>query len=591
MAFYPVDPTPFWGDLKKYPLSWLRGDLMAALQVALMALPQAVAYAFLAGLPISAGIWAAVFGTFFTAAFGQSRYLVAGSTNMVAILLQSGTSEILYTYYSGASGTERDVLALKIVLQIVLLIGLFQVIAGLLRLGRLTQFTSRSVIIGYVAGAAIAIAVSQLYPFFGIPRMEGYHPIYQQGWYLLGHLYTLHLPTTLLAVGCLVLLVIFYRTSRKIPGAAIVFILAALVVFMFNLAPTDAKGTLDVIEGEQIERVTLIQDIAPSLKDIPRFSLPTLDFRILPKLVPLAFAIALLTVLQATAIGRSFTSSKEPPYNDNQEIYGLGLGNFLSAFFGGMPSSGSFSRSALNKASGAKTRFAAMGSGVCVFILILVFDYYVGKIPLATLATLMLFTAATMVNIKELFICLRATRMDAFVVLVTLGSSLIFTLDVALYIGVVVSIVLYLKQAAIPHLIEYAFNNVGKLRPLEMEDERPDPAICIIQAEGELFFGSADLLQTKLRNIAEDENLKVIIIQLLNTRFLDASCCLALRQVLRYLKATKRTLMLSGVSPEVWGVLDDSHLLYEIGEANCFAANEQLPSEPTRNAYAQAKSL
>ena len=590
MAIQAVDPYPFWYDLKNYKLIFLRGDIVAALSVALMALPQAMAYAFLADLPTSAGIWSVVFGAIFTAAFGQSRFLVSGTTNMVAILIQSGASEIIHTYYAGAVGLEREIIAQRIVIEIVLLIGIFQVLAGVLRLGRLTQFSSRSVIVGYIAGGALAIAVTQLFPFFGIPEKEGYQPIYLKAWLLIGQFYKLHIPTTLLSIGCLVLLIFLYRASVKIPSAAIVFILAGSAVALFNLAPEHAKSLFDVGYGEQIERVTLLQDIGPVFSDSPRFTLPYFEFRILAKIIPLSFAIALLSVIEATSIGRHYTSSKEPPYNDNQEIYGLGISNFLSAFFGAMPSSGSFSRSALNKSSGARTRFSAIFSGGFVFLFVLTLGFLVNKIPISALSALMIFTAYTMVNFKHFFICLRATRGDAFVVITTLLSSMVFTLDIALYIGVVLSIVLYLKRAAVPFLVEYAFNNIGKLRPLDADEERPDPRICIIQAEGELFFGAADLLQTKLRNISEDEAIKVVILQLLNTRYIDASICLALRQVLSYLTNTGRKLILSGVSEEVWKVLEESGLLRKIGEENIFPANEQLPSEPTRNAYKLAKN-
>ncbi len=442
-----------------------------------------------------------------------------------------------------------------------------------------------------MAGVAFAIVITQLFPFFGIRQMDGYHPIYQQGLYLFGYLPTLHLPTTLVAIGCLTLLIILYRTSEKLPAAAIVFLIAGGVVALFNLSPKEGRGLFDITEGGRVEKVTLLEDVGPVYSDFPKLSAPFFNMRILTKIVPLAFAITLLSVIEATAIGRSYASAKDPPYNDNQELYGLGVSNTISSFLGAMPSSGSFSRSALNVATGAKTRFAAILSGVILFLFVITLGFLVTKIPIAALSALMLFTAYTMVNFKHLVICLKATHMDAFVVVVTFISSLLFTLDVALYVGVAVSIVLYLKQAAIPSLVEYSFNNVGKLRTLEVDEERPDPHICIVQVEGELFFGAADLLQTKLRQIAEDENLKVIILQLLNTRNVDASVCLALRLVHKYLKTTQRHFMLSGVSPEFWEVLQQSGLLKEIEEENCFPANEQLPSEPTRKAYALAKNL
>ncbi|MEZ5315309.1 MAG: SulP family inorganic anion transporter [Chlamydiales bacterium] len=585
----PVDFFPFFEDLKKYKLKFLKQDLIAAISVALMALPQSMAYAFLAGLPTSMGIWSVIFGVIFTASFGQSRFLVSGTTNMVAILMQSGISEILYTYYPGIHGQARDVLASNIAIEIILIIGIFQCIAGLLRLGRLTEFTSRSVVMGYISGGAATIVVTQLFPFFGIKEMDQYQPLYQQAWFFIEKIHNLYVPTILLSISSLILLIIFHRISVKIPGAAVVFLLAGSITFFFHLAPEASKSIFEISPGHRIGRIVLLQDFSFLSFDVPRFSIPFFHFRIFTKIIPLAFAIALLSVIEATTIGRNYTSSKDSTYDSNQEIYGLGVSNCFSSFLYAMPSSGSFSRSALNIGSGACTRFSAIMSGLLAFLFIGLFGFLVNKIPISTLSALMIFVAYNMINFKDFFICLRATRGDAFVLLSTFLSSMIFTLDITLYIGVVLSVVIYLKRAAIPYLIDYAFNNFGKLRPLEAKEERPDPRICILQPEGELFFGAADLLQAKLRDISEDDSIKILILQLLNTRYIDASICLMLRELLNYLKATGKKLLISGISTEVWKTLEDSQFINEIGKENLFPANEQLPSEPTRNAYKLAK--
>ena len=403
-------PLPFWEDLKTYRLALFRRDIGAAFCVALLALPQAMAYAFLADLPATAGIWSVIFGTIFTAALGQSRLLVSGTTNTIAIMIQSGTSEILSTYYRGVVDAQREMLALNIVLQLVLCIGIFQIAASFLRLGRLTQFASRSVIVGYTAAAALAIVVTQLFHFFGIPEMEEYSPIYQQGWYFLTHLFLIKPVTILLAASSLFLIVFLYRISQKIPAAALVFGLAALVVGVFHLS-----------------NVSLLQDVVPFEITTPHFILPSFDLRILGKLIPLAFALTLMSSVEATAIGRFYASAKEPYYNDNQEIYALGVSNFLSAFLGGMPSSGSFSRSALNYATHAKSRFAAIFSGILAYLCIAALGFWVGKIPVAALSALMIFTAYTMINYRDLFLCLRATRSGYMVpVLTTLFNEPIF---------------------------------------------------------------------------------------------------------------------------------------------------------------------
>lgn len=573
-----IQALPFWNDIKNYSLPSFRRDLIAAFSVALMALPQAMAYAFVADLPTSAGIWSVIFGTIFTASFGQSRFLVSGPTNVIAIMIQSGTSEILYTHYKDVIGPEREFLILNIVMQLCLIIGFFQLLAALLKMGRLTQFISRSVILGYTAGAALAIIITQLFPFFGIREPDVYLPLYQQGWYLLGNLTELHFFTAFIGIGSLIGLILIYRLSEKIPGAVIVFVLAALLVKLFPV----------LLGGENVK---LLQEMGPVYTEFPSFTLPDFDLRILPQLIPLAFAITLLTVVEATTIGKAFSRGNEPPYNENQEIYGLGVSNLLSSFIGAMPSSGSFSRSALNFALKAKTRFAAVFSGIFAFILAISMGFFIKQIPIAAISALLIVTAFTMINFKNFSICLKATHHDAIVVAATLVSSLIFALDAALYIGVILSIVLYLKQTSAPKMVEYGFNNLGKLRPLDIEDERPDPSICILQPEGELFFGTADLLQNKLREIGEDDKIKVIILQLLNTRYIDASVCLALHRMIQYHKLNKNNLLISGISREVWETLEEAGIIAELGEEYCFKANEQLPSEPTRSAYALAKSL
>lgn len=568
-----IEPFPLWNDLKNYRFHYLRRDLTAAFSVALMALPQAMAYAFLADLPAMAGIWAAIFGTIFTSAFGQSRFLVSGTTNTIAIVIQSGVAEILYNYYRDVGGDARHTLALNIVLQLVLVVGIFQMIASLLNWGRLTQFVSRSVMVGYMAGAAAAIVVTQLFPFFGIEEIDEFHPIYQKAWYFLTHFFSLDITTTLFALASLGLLIALYKISEAFPGAALVFFIAAVIAAFFP------------------GKISLLRDIGLVPSGLPSFDFPFFEFRILGNLIPLAFAITVLSSLETTTIGKTYTTAKEPPYQDNQEIYGVGISNIFSSFLGAMPSSGSFSRSALNYAAGAKTRLSSIFSGLFVFLFVLFFGSLVSKIPIAAMSALMIFTAYSMVNIKDLTICIKATPGDAFVVIITFLASLFFTLDVVLYIGISLAIALYLKYAALPRLIEFTFNNLGKLRPLISSDERLDPAICIFQAEAELFFAAADPLQLRLRQLAEDENIKVVILQLFNVHYIDASICLALEKVHAYLRSTQRHLLLAGLSIEVHQTLAATGLLKLVGEENCFMINERLPGESTRHAYAYAKTF
>ncbi|MCH9608585.1 MAG: putative sulfate transporter [Chlamydiales bacterium] len=586
-----ISPFPLWETLKSYQLRFFQRDLIAGLSVALLALPQAMAFAFVAGLPPQVGIFSAIFGTIFVAAFGASRFLISGPTTQIAILLQSGISEILTTYHGNLMGVERDSVAIDLLIQIVLIAGVLQIIGGLFRLGRLTQFASRAVLNGYMLGVGVALIMTQVFPFLGIAPPRGYFPVFEKFWLFATSLPMAHLATTLLGIFCFVLLLLLSRYMKKGPVPIIVFAVAAVIVYIFQLSPEEGMGVVEGSFGEKITKISTLKDFGPLYTELPKIITPKFEVRTLGSVIPLAFAICLLSVLQATATGRSYSRAKDPPYNDNQEVFALGIGNVLTSFFGALPSAGSFVRTEMNYSMRAKTRLAAIFSGIFLLVIILFLGPLVTQIPLTALAAMLFISAYGMLNFKDLLLCLRSTRADAFVLLVTFVACLIFSLDMALYIGIALSVTFYLKQAGTPLLVEYTFTNVGKLRPLDFEDERPDARIAIFQTEGELFFGAADLLQTKLRLVGEDEGIKVIILQLLNVRHIDASCCIALKNVYRYLKDTNRILMICGVTDDVYTTLEEAGLVSKIGKENFYLANDQLPGEPTRNAYAAAKTL
>lgn len=582
----PVDPIPFWKEIFEYKGRFFKRDIFAAIVVALTALPQSMAYAFLADLPTQSGIFAAIFGTMFTSAFGSSRYLVSGTSNLMAILIQSGMSEILSTFYPEILGAERDLLAMQLLTQIVFLIGVFQILSAFFKVGRAMQFASRAVILGYTAGAAFAILSNQLYPFFGIRSMGGYHPIYKEVWFFITHLSQIQILTTTIGIGSLLLLIIGRRLSPRTPSTIIVFILAgAGVYFLFH---TNILTQLPQIFHQ---KVALISDLGFIKLDFSSWKIPIFHLDLLIKVVPLSFALALLSLLEATSIIRSYSVSKESKYNDNQQSFGLGVSNLFTSFIGAMPSSGSFSRTFLNYASGAKTRFASIFSGIFLAVVILFLKAFVLSIPLCALSALMVLTAYTMVNFRHLILCFRCSFQDGTVVFVTFCASLFFSLDVAFYIGVILSIVMYLKQAGQMRLTEYTFNQLGKLRPMDPSDERLDERICIVHVGGDLFFGAADPLLLQLKEISEEEGVSVIILQMINIQYIDASVCLAFIQVIQLLQKRKQTLLISGVSDYIFNVFIHTGFIEILGAKQLFRANEQIPSEPTKHAYAFAKKI
>jgi len=580
-----------WKGFKSYGWDFFRNDMTAAISVALLSVPLSMAYALAAGLPPSVGLFAAIFGSIFAAALGSSRHLVVGPTNMIAILIQAGISEILYTYYRDSSGPERILLANQILIQLALVVGVLQLMAGIFKLGRLTQFVSRSVVLGYVVGTALALIITQLYYFLGINSVTQPESLYEKGKFLLLNISHLHWPTAVVGVGSVIVLLVCERINKKFPASVLILGLATLIISVFNLSPVDIDPLREEIAGASVSKLVLVRDFGEIETLLPPFDAPFFDLRVMNTLLPIAFAIALLGVLEATSIARSIAAQTGQVLSINQEIFALGTANFLSSFFGAMPSSGSFARSSLNYTSGAKTRFAAVLSGLFIACILYIIQPVVFQIPLAALAALLLVSAMRMMNVNEIKLCVKATGSDALVFGATTFSCVLFNVDIAFYIGVVLSIVFYLRKASMPRLDECIVDDTGQLKILIPGDEPSQKAVRIIHVEGELFFGAADLLQATVKSIAYDPDVRVIVLHLANAHHIDATACVALQQLHKYLQGTGRFLIASGLTKPVWQVLSHSGLAAELGPENLFLVNEQEPHESTKHAINWAETI
>jgi len=575
-------------DLKKYSWDSFSQDVSAGISVALLSVPQSMAYALVAGLPLSCGLLAAIFSSLIAAAFGSSRHLVVGPSNAIAILVQSGTSQILFNYFRDLDGLDRELMAVQILTQLTILVGIFQIAVASLKLGRLTQFVSHSVVVGYVVGTAIAIIIDQFFVFLGISPMEGVHSFYEKAWYLLSHLSQFHAPTLIISLASLFLIVLLRQKDKRIPGAAITFAFMAMVVQLMGLNSDSA----DSYANGQLQQILLVGDTGDVYSGLPSITFPYFNTRIISSLLPVAFAIALMSILESAAVAKSIAAVTGQRLSLNQDIFGIGLGNFFASFISSMPVSGSNSRSVLNYISGAQTRFAAIFGAIFVAIILMAFGFFITRIPLGSMAALLIVTAVSIVNRKQFLLCLKATNSDAFVLWVTILSCVFFSLDVAFYIGVILSITLYLKKASIPQLIEYGIDDSGKWCSTDSQNKQDKKKIRVIKVKGELFFGAADLFQSTLKSIAEDDTTtKVIILQLKNARDLDATACLALQQLYNYLHSSGRHLILSGLTFPTWEVLSNSALIELLGKENLFFLNERRPHLHMKKALRRAEIL
>ena len=577
--------SPLKEDLKGYSFSKLYLDLIAGITVAFMTIPQAMAYAVLAGLPLTCGLFSAVFGGFFAALLGSSRHLIVGPTNAIAILVQAGTTEILYTFYRDVVGPARDILAVQVLAQLTLLVGVFQILAAVFKLGRLTQFVSQAVVVGYMTGTAVALVVGQMFVFLGMETPPGVMSLYHKSLYILQNPQDYHWPTIWIGIASLVFLLGMRKVRWPNSAAALLLVIAGAAVYFMAISAYPWPDMLDPFAEEYVSKIRLVGMEGKLFGVLPAMEWPSFEPLILSKLITMAFAIALLGMLESSAVSKSIAAESGQTLAINQEIFGLGIGNTIAAFFGGMPGAGSPSRSLLNYRSGGVTRMAAIFSAAVVLSIVFVFGYFISFIPLAALAALSFLTAASLVNARYVLMCLKATRSDAFVLVTTVVSCFFFSVDIAFYIGIVLSVIFYLNKASHPQLFEYATREAAG-------DPSIETGIRVINVYGELFFGAADLFQSALKALADrDEHLRVIILRLKHARDIDATTCIALLHLYRYLRGHKMHLIVCSIPEGPWSVMFNSGVVQEIGPENFFIHDWKSSSASMDQAVARAKVI
>jgi SulP family sulfate permease len=358
--------------------------------------------------------------------------------------------------------------------------------------------------------------------------------------------------------------------------------LTTSVVYFFNHV-SQSEWFVDVpLMGQGMAITTLV----------PTVEFPDVDFSMINQLVPISFAIALLGIVESTCAAKMMSTMTGQPISTNREILSVGLGNLVSSFIGALPIALSPLRSTINLISGAKTRLSGFFCTLFLALLVSLFAFIVNLIPLTALSAMILMTAGYLVHVRETLVCLKATPQDRFVLIATFLACIFFSLDVAFYIGVVLSITTYLRKAAEPQLQEYRVQDTGELYSLRSSVEAESKVIRVIKVEGELFFGATHVFESSLKSFARDhKSTKVIILQLKNARDIDASTCVTLLDLADSLKAAGCHLLIAGITPPIWEVLSISGVVEALGKENLFLFDDANPHYYMKKAFQRAKSL
>jgi len=559
---------PLIEELKIYSWFKLKKDSLAAATVSLVSIPQAIGFALIAGLPPLMVMMSVIVGGFVCALLGSSRHIVFGPSNSISIILAATLFAL-----SGGGMTPAELAVL-----LALLIGVFQLAAGLAQMGKLTQFISRSVIIAYGTGIGLLLAIGQIPHWLGLPATHA--GVFESFSVAATHLVHFDINPYAVCMG-LVTLLIFEAMERFFPRMP-----AELIGLVFLSLITQHLGLHEL-------GIRMISDEGALAAAIPSFTGLPVDrsnWGVLPPLMSAALAIAILGMLEAVSLSKTFAAQSGQRIDTNQELVAMGSANIANSLFSAMPGSASFARSAANFQSGAQTQVSALLSSLLVLGALFFVAPLINFIPVPSLAAHLIRIGVKMINREQIRIAWHSTRSDAIVFAVTLFATLFLKLDTAIYVGVGFSLALFLRKASSPSLVEYGFNEQGQLAEIDSKDTRANAAISIVHVEGELFFGAADLFQEQVRLLADDDGIKVVILRMKNARHLDATSVMSLLQLHDYLSKTGRHLLISGINPDVERVLRKSGARKKIGVDNIFPAEANLTMS-TKRALLRASQL
>jgi len=461
---------------------------------------------------------------------------------------------------------------LSLVPLLILMVGLFIVVGAYFKVANFVQYISRSVITGYITAAALLIIANQIPKVLGLNLVKNGATFYDSLTLMISSIGSIHWLTVAISLTTMVLYAALNRFFKTLPNVAICLITLSVLTALIIGQDTD---------------VAFLSSINASNWSLQAPSLALKDIQLLASS---ALAIALLCILEGLSIGKSLAAKTGARLDGNQAMFSIGMANIGCAFLSGMPASGSLTRSSLSATSGGRSVLSSFISGALIFIGAFVLGPYTHFIPQCTLAVLVIAIGISLLNKHAIRIVTRSTKSDAIVFGTTFISGLLMPLDSAIYTGVGISIILFLKKVARPEMVEYAFNDQGYLAEVETPEQRRTPEVSIVHVEGELFFGAADLFRDQMRRVCEDPNLKIVVLKMRNAHNMDATAVMALEELLLYMAGKNRYLILSEVKADLIRVLQNSGLYDTIEGRNIFTDEPSNPTLSTAKALKRAKA-
>jgi sulfate permease, SulP family len=545
--------VPAIDSLRTYSLGHFKRDMFAGLTVAAVAVPQAMAYASIFGMPVEMGLYTAIIMTAVGALLDSSKQLINGPTNAISIAMFSALSVVPEPQRVSAA------------IMMALLIGVIQTAIALLRFGDLSRFISHAVIVGFTLGASVLLFLDQLKNVFKLKgQAEKTEPFLVRFWSDMTNGGFIHWPTVGIAVLTIVAAIAFRQLNLRyrlgLPELLLAIASSAIVVL--------------VLDPNKISGIAL-QPIVPRL--LPAFEVPTIDWGLASSLSNSAAAIAFLGLLEAMAMAKSIASKTGQKLDMNQQCLSEGVANIAGSFFRCFPGSGSLTRSYINHSSGAATQWSGVISALGVAVTILVLAPFAEYIPKAALAAVLILTAARMNDLKTLAYYLRATRFDRWILIATALSSILISVEFCILIGVFLSFAFYFPRVAQIKMNELTVTSDRVIREVVSSDIRCS-YLRVFNFEGEMFFGCAPELERQLDSVREEapETLKVVVLRLKRVNNPDAVCMDVLQRFVEAMHERKVIVMISGIKEAMAQTLKNVGITQLVGQENVFREESEI---------------
>ena len=523
----------------------VRADVFAGATGALVVLPQGVAFAAIAGMPPEYGIYAAIVPTIVAALFGSSWHLMGGPTTATSIVIFSTMSAVATPFTADY---------VELVLTMSLLAGVLKLSMGVLRMGVLVNFVSPTVLLGFTTGAGILIATSQIHQSLGLDMPSGlsFAEILR---FVATHVQDIDWYVASIAVVSLVTgIIVKYRFPRA-PYMIAALVLGGLYAYALRFIP-------GFVTSHHIASISAL----PS--PIPHFASPQLSFEAIRKTASAAVVVGIVGLTEAMSIGRAIAQRSGQRINSNQEFIGQGLSNIIGAFFSAYAASGSLNRTGLNYEAGAKTPLSSIFSAVFLVIVLFAVAPLAQYLPIPAMSGVLMLVGWGLIDLPQIRKVMRVSRAETAVLIATLFATLVVGLGPAVYLGVIMSLMLYLRRTSQPRVMRVVADPVeyGRLwRRTGIEPSQAD----VIRIRGSIFFGAAEYVREALRDLElNGAEHKYVVLDLQGVNFIDAAGVRMLAEEASHKRRMGGALYLYRTNESVLNVLEKAGRYDAIGRDN-----------------------